>query len=196
MQIEFELPEEQKNYLEQVFSGGRFSDVQDIFVRLAELAIASWMGWLFGEKRYTSLTEQYVDWIGEIYSKLLPDEAPSAGRLYNSFNVPYGQAQYIARVLSNRTLTHWRQQATDRLKSAMVQKESIVRRMLDQHRGDNTVEIIIDGLSFLELKNIYERLFCLEPTEIVLPRYSKVGNLYAVQVSAKCFDKIYDIIGR
>ena len=90
----------------------------DLAQALLPLAVGAWLSWLSGEKRYNSLTEQYTDWIEQIYKNLLPQtEAPSVDRLFNSFNVPYGQAQYIARVLTNRTLASWRAQAREELRT-------------------------------------------------------------------------------
>ena len=112
MQITIELPDDQVDVVERALRRGRYADGQQACAELARLAVSSWIDWLSGEQRYTSLTQQHTDWVESIYNHLLrEDEAPSADRLYNDFNIPYGKAQYIARVLSNKTLTRWRRRA-------------------------------------------------------------------------------------
>jgi len=195
MRISVELSDEQVQHIERALRRCRFDKLEDSVNTLAQLAIASWVDWLSGEKRYTSLTQQYTDWIEAIYLHLLPeDEPPSIDRLYNSFNIPFGQAQYITRVLSNKTLTHWRQRAVERLKSAMEKKLDDVNEWVK--RGDATLkaEIIIDKLSYLELKSICDRLFQQNPDEIIPPEYSLAGSLYSVRIPATCFRKIYEAI--
>jgi hypothetical protein len=78
----------------------------------AELSVRHFHEWITGARRYRSLTEQHAAWIEDLYATMLPPtEGPSVDRLYNSFNMPYGQAAYIARTLADKLLAKWRKQA-------------------------------------------------------------------------------------
>ena len=68
MQITVELSDEQVQHIGRAFRRDRFDDIQETAEQLAQLAIAAWIDWLSGEKRYTSLTQQYTDWIEGIYT--------------------------------------------------------------------------------------------------------------------------------
>ena len=61
MQIDLEISEEQIGPLERALKRCRFDNPQQTAKTLAQLAISSWIDWLSGEKRYTSLTQQYID---------------------------------------------------------------------------------------------------------------------------------------
>jgi len=195
MQIDLELSDEQVQRIERAFRRCRFDDPQDVVTTLAQLAVASWVDWLSGEERYTSLTQQYTDWVEAIYVHLLSENAPpSIDRLYNRFNIPFGQAQYITRVLSNKTLTHWRQKAVERLKSALLQKLDDVDEWLENGDATLRAEIILDKLSYLELRSVCDRLFQQNPDEVVPPDYQPKGGLYSVRIPAISLRKIYEAI--
>jgi hypothetical protein len=90
MEITMDLSDDQITILERAFASSRFKN-DELAQAWLQLAAEAWLSWLSGEKRYNSLTEQHIDWIEKIYEHLLPEtEAPSAERLFNSFNVPYG----------------------------------------------------------------------------------------------------------
>lgn len=195
MQISLELSDEQVQHIEKAFRRCRFDNLEDTVTELAQLAVASWVDWLSGEKRYTSLTQQYIDWVEAIYIHMLPeDEPPSTDRLYNSFNIPFGKAQYIMQVLSSKTLTHWRQKAIERLKTSMSERLNDVDQWIENGETSLKAEILIDKLSYLEFKAIYERLFQQNPDEIVPYDYTSTGGLYTVRIPAICFRTIYEVI--
>ena len=194
MNVSIELTDNQVESIIKAFRRGRL-DTEETATQLVNLAIASWTDWLSGSERYSSLTQQYTDWIEDIYINLLPeDEQPSVDRLYNYFNIPYGQAQYIARVLSNKSLTYWRERAVEKLKAAMEEKFAEVDKWINHKEFDLMAEIIIDKLSYLELKSTFERLFQTDPHSVVPPEVRSAGNLYSVQIQAGCFRKVYDAI--
>ena len=195
MRITVEVSDDQLHHIERAFRRSRFDSPEETVTVLAELAIASWVDWLSGQERYTSLTEQYTEWIESIYIRMLPeDERPTADRLYNSFNVPFGRAQYIARVLSNKTLTHWRRKAIERLRSAMGKKLDEVGEWVERGEGGLNAEIIVDKLSYLELKSVCDRLFQQYPDEIVPPEYQSRMGLYSVRIPAVSFRRIYEAL--
>lgn len=193
--ISIELSDQQMESIERCFRRARFDQPEKIASELAQLAVESWIDWLSGAKRFTSLSEQYADWIEAIYACLLPEaEAPAVDRVYNSFNLPYGQAQYIARVLSNKTLTHWRRQALTALKAAMEAKLPEVDGWIESGDTEANAEIIIDRLGYLELRSVVERLFKQNPDEITPPLVRSSANVYSVRIPAICFRRVYDEI--
>lgn len=195
MKISVELSDTQAKILERAFRRGRFQKVESTAEQLVQLAANSWIDWLSGEKRYTSLTDQYADWVEQICVSLLPEEeAPSFDRLYNSFNIPPGQAQYIERVLSNKSFTRWRERAIKELKTAMKEKLDEVDQAMKANRLDTNFEIRISKLAYLVMKSTCERLFQAKPDEIIPPIYKSSGNLFSARIAAVCFHKIYDAI--
>jgi hypothetical protein len=191
--INIELSDEQMWSIKRCFRQARFNDPERIASELAQLAVSSWIDWLAGAKRYTSLTEQHADWLEAIYVHLLPDdEAPAVDRVYNSFNVPYGQAQYISRVLSEKALTRWRRRAADALKLAMEAKLADVNVWIERGDTEANAEIIIDRLAYLELRIIVERLFKRNPDDISPPQVRSAANVYSIRIPAICFRRIYD----
>lgn len=77
-------------------------DIQEVATKLAQLMLYELIGLFAGEKRYLSLSHQYVEWLQEIYAEILPEEEYTYEWLYNEFNFPPGTAQYLARVLRDR----------------------------------------------------------------------------------------------
>jgi len=197
MRITLEVSDDQLRHIERAFRRRRFDSLEETVTVLAELAVGSWVDWLSGQGRYTSLTEQYTEWIESIYVRILPkDECPTADRLYNSFNVPFGRAQYIARVLSDKTLTRWRQRAIERLRSAMATRLDEVEGWVKKGDGELNAEIRVDKLSYRELKGVCDRLFEQYPDEFVPPEYKLKMGLYCVQIPAVSFRRIYEALER
>ncbi|RPI80456.1 MAG: hypothetical protein EHM41_22710 [Chloroflexi bacterium] len=194
MEIRIEIPDEQVAVIRKAFRNGQLSD-GEIQQKFAQLALNAWINWISGSKRYNSLTDQYMDWIEDCYTSLLSEnEAPSLDRLYNAFNIPYGQAQYIARVLNNKTMTRWRQKAICELKRVMAERLDDADKWVRTGREEANLEILVDHLAFLELKMTWERLFRDKREEFLLPRSYSVGNVCAVSIPAKCFRLIYESI--
>ena len=197
MRITLEVSDDQLRHIERAFRGSRFDSLEETATVLAELAVGSWVDWLSGQERHTSLTEQYTEWIESIYVRMLPeDERPTADRLYNCFNVPFGRAQYIARVLSDKTLTRWRQRAIERLRSAMETRLDEVEGWVKKGDGDLNAEIRVDKLSYRELKGVCDRLFEQYPDEFVPPEYQLRMGLYSVRIPAVSFRRIYEALER
>ena len=142
--VSITLSNEQKAALSKAF--GPFQNKKqehEAMQRFASLALAAFTDWITGAKRYRSLTEQYIDWIEEVYGTLLLDtEAPSVDRIYNSLNMPYGQAAYIARVLASKTLTHWRDVAQKDLLGALSNVAAAARKYITE--GDSAQQINIE----------------------------------------------------
>jgi len=93
-----------------------FEDIQEVATALAPLMTNEFIDLLAGEKRYMSLSHQYVEWLQQVYEVLLPEEEYSYDRLYNEFNFPPGTAQYLARVLRERQHSTLHEKAKSRLR--------------------------------------------------------------------------------
>lgn len=123
------------------------------------LALSNFTDWLSGGKRYRSLTEQYIDWIESIYSSFLPEsEPPTLDRIYNSFNLPYGQASYIARVISSKTLVRWRKIATEELRTVLQQNAEKAQTYINQGDQGQKISIELSQLAYIELLRICSTL--------------------------------------
>jgi hypothetical protein len=195
LNLQIQLSDAQLRTIRRAFRRSRFKDQEEVAGALAQLAVDAWIDWLAGDQRYNSLTEQHTDWFEQIYTQLLPEsEVPSADRLYNSFNVPFGRAQYIARVLSNKRLTHWRELAVQRLREAMAAKLADVDKWVAAGETGAKAEIVIDKLAFLELQAIHNDLFLDDPQGVAPMRCDIQGNVHAVLVPAGCFRRIYEAI--
>jgi hypothetical protein len=160
-----------------------------------QLAVEAWLSWLSGEKRYNSLTEQYTDWIEKIYEHLLPEtEAPSVERLWDKFHVPYGQAQYIARVLNNRQMARWREHEREGLKTAMSKRKDEAYRWIEQGDEMEHVEMKLLKPAMKELYIIIEDLFRESPEDVKeMPiRSGSLGNLVAIKITAHLFKKVWE----
>ncbi len=195
MEIRIELSDEQMRRLGRCLREARSNSLEEAAVEFATLATTAWIDWLSGYVRYYSLTEQYADWIEDIYARLLPEsEPPSTDRLYNSFNIPYGQAQYIQRMLNNKMLTKWRARAVEELKAAMEFRLHEAGEWVRTGRGDDSVEIIVSRLAYLELKSAWERLFQQDPNQVPFPKVQTAGNLCSIRIPALFFATLYDSV--
>ena len=136
---------------------------------LAQLATAAWLDWLVRRAAlYTSLTQQYADWVETLYLNLLPEaEAPSVDRLYNNF-----QHSLWAGAVHH---PHAEQQDDDLLAAAGHRpvanhdggKAARGRRVIwKTTRPLLRAELIVDKLAYLELRTVCDRLFELAPGEL------------------------------
>ena len=187
MEITLDISNDQVDIIKRAFGLERFKTKEDLAKAVLPLAFEAWFNWLSGEKRYNSLTEQYTDWIEKIYDDLLPTEAPSAERLFNFFNVPYGQAQYIARVLSNCDTARWRTEALNELKAKLLEQRDKVYSWTDQ---TGTVDLKLFKPEMIQLRTIFEDLGHESPRDIKIPGRSGWGNLTVVTIDARTFKKV------
>jgi len=149
-------PEPAREALVRAF--GPFSnnkEEQEALQRFAVLAVTALTDWVTGKKRYRTLTEQYIDWVEQVYVELLPqDEAPSTDRIYNSLNMPHGQASYIARVLAAKTLVHWRQLATAELRTALQAVEKDARGYIKEGDQSQAISLQVGQVALNELTRV------------------------------------------
>jgi len=188
MQVTIDLTPDQVKILDRAFTPSRFGSTEELLEALLPMMAAVWLDWISAAKRYNSLTEQYTDWMEQFYAHLLPEqEAPTAERMFNSFNLPYGQAQYIARVLNNRAQAHWRAHAVDLLKSTLSARKSEAEQWVKDHRDQDTLEILLFRPSYQELEILIEVLFQKNSAEMDIPRVNSTRNLFSIRITARTY---------
>ena len=112
-----------------------------------------------GRRRYLSLSHQYIEWMEQIYGKVLPDEDYTYDRIARQFGFPPGQAAYLARVLKDRQNVELERRADEGLKAklmkakeefetldpqaALTQKEPT---LILTHREFRFLRLLIEGL--------------------------------------------------
>lgn len=78
------------------------------YTKFCQLVVEMMCDAISGKLRFRSLTEMHIEVVQKIYEQMFPSECPSADRLFNGFNLPPGQAAYIARVLVDKAVPRWR----------------------------------------------------------------------------------------
>jgi hypothetical protein len=109
-------------------------DIQSVATTIAELMTNEFIDLLAGEKRYLSLSHQYIEWLQQLYEAILPDEEYTYERLYNNFNFPPGTAQYMARVLRGRQNTALHHKAKARLQNLLSSELEEYEKLPDNEK--------------------------------------------------------------
>jgi hypothetical protein len=164
----------------------------ELLKKYAEVAVAQFTDWITGEKRYRSLTGQYIDWIETIYEELLTSEQdrPSAAQIFNSFNMPYGQASYISRVLNEKELTKWRKLGKQELKETLKELEPKARKYIAQRAPERPLTCTLSEAAEIELRRLSEQLR-LSDDKFILPiKRSGYGQFKMVDIAAESIIKL------
>ncbi len=183
--ISVSLSETQVNSLMASFasSGAGPSDAQ--LATIVNLAVDSWVELFAGRKRYRSLTEQYIEWLGDIYDQVLTTEEPNESRLFSQFGFPYGQAQYFARILRNQRLGTWRKKALQRLRQVLSGGLNEAQKAVKQDRPEERMEFQMSKGSRLELTAILSTLLDADTPGILPVRdVGTVGNYITISIAA------------
>ena len=114
--------------------------------------------------------------------------------MFNSFNMPYGQAQYVARVLNNRATARWRKPALEELKARLLERKADVYSW-PQDAETSAVEMKLFKSATKELEIIIEDLFHKSPGDVDIPSRSSWGNLVAIKINARTFKKVCEQLG-
>jgi len=196
MNIAVELSDDEIAIIEHAFASSRFETLEKLAQASLQLAAQAWLLWLSGEKRYNSLTDQYIDWIEKIYDRLLPlEEMPSVERLLNFFYLPYGQALYITRVLNNRDTPRLQAQALNELKKALRDRKGDMDKLgpaLDKQK----YSIDMDKSAAIQLEIIAKNLWRESSNEVDLPRRSGTcSDLVTMAITLRTFKKVCERLG-
>lgn len=189
--ITIEVDDAELAELSRAFDGG---DPQQLAVKFAGLAMAEHLNWITGRARHRSLTEEHLARIKRIYEVMLSEaEAPSFNRLYNSFNLPHGQAMYLARALSDMTLRHWRRQAIVGLLADLKRVEAQARQRQEAQEGDKGINIHTSKMGALELSRMCDAEFKVDRAFIGVTPKGGIGDQRSVELAA---DSIVTIIAK
>jgi hypothetical protein len=168
-------------------------DREDVLGKFSLLAFQHLYDWLSGRKRYRTITEQHTDWLENIYTRLLPpDEVPGYSRLYNRFNIPYGQAGYIIRVLVERELPHLRTRAREELRSALANVLPDATDAIEEDRPHQPLRVTVSLLADRELCNAADTLYRRDNATLLPQRSHGYGDNRTVMVPAKTVLQILD----
>ena len=166
-------------------------DTSKLVAEFALMSFQHFYEWLSGRKRHRTLTEQYIEWMEQIYTRLLPEEeVPSYSRLYNKFNIPYGQAGYIIRVLNERELPHLRASARLELETALHRVQSDAETAIRGGKPDQLLSVKLSSLSNRELRNIANTLHRRDDSTLLPKERSTYGGIKTVMVPALTVGKV------
>lgn len=161
-------------------------DHEKILTAFALLGLEHFYDWMSGRKRCRTLTEQYIIWLEDVYTRLLPPaEVPAYSRLYNRFNIPYGQAGYIIRVLNERELPHLRIRAVEELKRALEKARQTAEQAVGKARPEQPIAVNLSSLASRELCNLANSLYRRFPETLLPQRETGYGDVRTVMVPAK-----------
>jgi hypothetical protein len=168
-------------------------DRERILGEFASLGFEQLYDWLSGRKRYRTLTEQHTEWLENIYTRLLPEaEVPGYSRLYNKFNIPYGQAGYIIRVLLERELPHLRRRAREDLKSALENVLPDAQEAIEDNRPDQPLRLTLSLLAEGELRNAANVLYRRDDATLLPEKSFSYGDTRTVMLPAKTVGEVLE----
>lgn len=175
-------------------------DRDRLLSEFALLGFEHFYEWMSGQKRFRTLTEQYISWLEDVYTRLLPeDEIPSYARLYNRFNIPYGQAGYIIRVLNEKELPHLRLRAREELKAELEKCEKQATDLCARGDLDRAIPVRMTALASRELRNLTGKLYrksARENRSTLLPeRETGYGDFKTVAVPAMTIGELLEELG-
>jgi hypothetical protein len=152
--ISIVLSAEQADSLQASFGGATNVLSDDQFETIARLAMESWIDLFGGHKRYRSLTEQSLDWLDQIYSTVLKEEEPGERRIFGRLHFPYGQAQYLARILRDQHLGAWRRKALESLKGLFEARLEEAKKWMKDGRGEERMVFTVSKGARVEVDGI------------------------------------------
>jgi len=159
----------------------------------ASLGFEQLYDWLSGRKRYRTLTEQCTEWLENIYTRLLPeDEVPSYSRLYNKFNIPYGQAGYIIRVLNERELPHIRARAREQLREALRKALPTAQDAIRNNVPHQPVKVTLSLSADRELRHLVNVLYRKDEATLLPESSTTYGDQKSVMLPAKTIGELVD----
>lgn len=164
MRIELDVDDEQVAFLASALKfpsdgNGR----QEALQRFCAFSLEIVTEWMKGTTRPRTLTEQYIVWLTKIYEEFFPDEIPSATHLYNHLSIPYGQAQYIARVLNENSIAQWRIKGKQHLLNALNKKKTDAEEEVKGNSPDLGISVIVHKNCGIELARVYTELRQVTP---------------------------------
>ncbi len=153
MRVEVEIPDEDGEALGQLLrSNGSDDEKTAATVTIVELAAGEWISWILHGGQHRTLSELHIERTATIYSTVLAGQRPTRQVLYNSFSMPYGQAGYIARVLSERSQGAWQQSARADLDEAIRAQVAEAKELVATGLGETEQRLRLTEFSWRELE--------------------------------------------
>lgn len=189
--IEVSIPDEVLARVHQTLSKvpGQKITEQEI-KRLLSLAIKQWCEILLQSKRSRSLTDLYLTMLRDIYAELLTEEAPSDARLFGRMNFPFGQSQYLVRVLLEDQPVIIRQKAVSDLEAELAKKSTMAKEWIKKDKGTDRMSFNISRESYRELDIVMGTL--VENGDVISParKDGVMGKFYSVLLAAQDLETI------
>lgn len=129
--IQVQLSPNGRSEIERIFPSQSADEVAN---NVAQLAFEEWLGWLSGNIRYASLTDQSIERVINLFTRLMPEKEPDVGFLYNQFSIPYGRARYICQVIIDRQLRELNKRAREQLIQTLEAEKAKCNKMHPEER--------------------------------------------------------------
>ena len=136
-------------------------DVRRAFV---EMAVEEYLKWVSGEVVHQSITEQHTERLAAVFPVFFPDTAPSPGKIFNHFSIPFGRAAYISRVLLEMDSARWRQTAKNELTRALERVEPDAEGFIKNSDPLQRLEVSLSQAAYRELTVLLEALHAQDDT--------------------------------
>lgn len=166
-------------------------EARQILEAVVAVALQEYFDWMSGDARYRSLTELQTERLQRLF------EGPALGRplrnrLYNDFNLSYGSATYVARVLGDRLQTRWRAAAASELLEALSLQFDAARRNISQNDASAPLVIRLSTFAKREFDLVFEELIS-QGNELQNPTpQSSVGDLRYLAVASSSIVSMHD----
>lgn len=175
--------------LARAFSKDRPLTAED-FASLASLALEQWTDTLLGITRFHSMSELYAAWLRRLFPRLLPDADLDEKALVSRFNLPYGQAAYIARVLREEDTLAARRKWLDKLEAEFTKRLDEARQWVKDGRGEETMEFYLHKYARRELGIILGRMLETGYPTRAIKTTATMGDYSVVQICAGDVERI------
>lgn len=152
---------------------------------LASLALRQWTSLIFGQTRYRSLTELYLDWLREIFSEIDGTSEPTQGLLYANLSFPYGQAEYLARVLREDQPIRLRLRFLAELEEVLEGRREEAEDWDQKGRGTERMSIQISKSARRELDYLLGALIASGMTVYPTRSEGYMGDYLSLQIVAQ-----------
>jgi hypothetical protein len=182
MQLCVEVNDDQVSSIVTAFGLGSLSEAERdrALKQFCQVAVKMQTEWIAGRARYRSLTDLNLQIVQELYETILPDEQPTPHALFNNFNLPYGQAAYLARVLAEKDIQKWRTAALKELALSVSDLMDEKKDVNDKVAKDTFARLEISVAAARELKNVCDDIKKCEPKTFMLPEYGSPNGSYLI----------------
>ena len=193
MDITISLDKDQEEILKRAFPD--HGDIQNVANQLVDFSATELIGLLAGEKRYLSLSHQYIEWIAEIFNRVIPDAEITNNYLVNNFQFPPGSAQYMSRVLRDRQNSKIHEVSIrsllDVLKKTIDDFEALDP---DSKKRKQDLSIRVSKRQFTIINQYIEEFYSKNDANIIPPKItSTTSQYYFITWNIRQVNSFYDL---